>query len=354
MDRFATEALKEFIVQLLSNRRVRQDIADHVGEGLVQASVRGIDSHGVRLLPHYVRALEAGRINPDPSFRFQQTATSTGTLDGDHTFGHAAGAEGMVRAINLARDSGLGAVAVRNSSHFGSAAYFALMAAERDMIGLSFTHADALMLTHGGKRPYFGTNPICFAAPCSGEGPFCLDMATTTVTWNKVLRAAAEGETIPVGWGVNENGDQTESAEELAALESIGGYKGFGLGMMVDILCGVLTGMAFGRQITRMYADPIDQKRELGHFFMAIDIGSFIPVEQFKVNLKEMMDQVRSEPSKEEAVPIQVAGDPEKQAAKERLKHGIELSANELADLSDLAGKYSVRFPTVVRDGQAA
>ena len=173
----------------------------------------------------------------------------------------------MGHAIQLAGESGVGAVAVRNSSHFGSAAYFALMAAQQDMLGLSFTHADALMLTYGGTRPFFGTNPICFAAPCRDEEPFCLDMATTSVTWNRVLREYSQAGSVPTDWGVDEHGNGAGDPASMVALHPIGGYKGFGLGMMVDVLCGLLTGMPFGREISRMYADPIENKRYLGHFF---------------------------------------------------------------------------------------
>ena len=154
--RIPAEALKGLCLELLSCNGVRSDVAYHVAEGLVQASVRGVDSHGVRLLPHYLRALDAGRLNPSPEYHFEHTAASTGRLDGDHTFGHAAGAAGMEHAIELARENGIGAVTVYNSSHFGAAAYFSLMAAQQSMIGISSTHADALMLSHGGKRPFFG------------------------------------------------------------------------------------------------------------------------------------------------------------------------------------------------------
>ena len=323
-------------------------MAHHVSEGLVQASLRGVDSHGIRLLPHYLRALDAGRLNPDPAYRFERTAAATGRLDGDHTFGHAAGAEGMSHAIELAQESGLGAVAVYNSSHFGAAAYFSLMATQRNMVGISFTHADSLMLSYGGTRPYFGTNPICFAAPCAGEEPFCLDMATTTVTWNRVMRLSGDGGNVPEGWGVDEGGNDTRDPQRIAALHPIGGYKGFGLAMMVDVLCSLLTGMPFGRHISRMYADPIEIKRHLGHFFVALRIDCFVALEDFKHHLQEMMDEVRSEAARDPAVPLQVAGDPEKRAATDRWQTGIPLSDSELEELRSLARQHEVGFPAVI------
>ena len=344
------EEFRDFSMKVLTGQGVRADVARHVADGLLQASLRGVDSHGVRLLPHYVRGLQAGRLNPDPDFQFERTAASTGILDADHTFGHAAGAEGMGRAIDLAHESGLGAVAVHNSSHFGAAAYFSLMAARQSMIGLCFTHADALVLSHGGTRPFFGTNPICFAAPCGEEEPFCLDMATSTVTWNKVLRAVDEGGSVPEGWGVDDRGQDIQDPRQISALHAIGGYKGFGLGMMVDVLCGLLTGMPFGRQISRMYADPIEEKRYLGHFFMAIKIDRFVPIDQFMSRMQEMMNEARRESPRDAATPVQVAGDPEKRIHGQRVSGGIVLSVAELEDLRGLAQKCGLAFPAVRRE----
>ena len=336
MERIAAADLEGFCRQVLVGHGVRSDVAGHVAQGLTLASLRGVDSHGVRLLPHYVRALDAGRLNPDPVYQFERTSPATGTLDADHTFGHAAGAQGMGHAIEIARDSGMGTVAVHNSSHFGAAAFFSLMAAQQDMAGISFTHADSLMLSHGGTRPYFGTNPICFAAPCHGEEPFCLDMATTNVTWNKLLLTHDQGGTVPETWGVDEQGNATGDASRVAALRPIGDYKGFGLGMMVDVLCGLLTGMPFGRHISRMYADPIEEKRYLGHFFMALRIDAFVPLEEFKSRMQQMMEELRREPSRDVDNPVQAPGDPEKRSAADRLAYGIPLSHGEFESLESL------------------
>jgi ureidoglycolate dehydrogenase (NAD+) len=342
--------LEQFCLDILVDCRVRDDVAHHVAEGLVQASLRGVDSHGVRLLPHYLRAVEAGRINPNPNYRFELKAHAVGCLDADHTFGHAAGAEAMAHAIKLAHNSGMGAVSVSNSSHFGSAAYFSLMAAEEDMIGLSFTHADSLMLTYGGVRPYLGTNPICFAAPSSREGPFCLDTATTLVTWNQLLQAREVGNPLDPGCGADINGNETTNADQVEALLPIGGYKGFGLGMMVEVLCSLLTGMPFGRHISRMYADPIEEKRRLGHFFIAMHIASFVDLDLFKASMQRMMDEVRAEPRYREDQPVQVPGDPEKYARAGRVASGIPLSGATLTDLRDLAQKHQLGFPPAISE----
>ena len=207
--------LRTLFEQVLRSRAVRDDVSFHLVESLLQTSLRGVDSHGIELFPHYVRALDAGRINPLPDYRFEETAASTATLDADHTFGHAAGAEAMLKAVEMAGSTGIGAVAVYNSSHFGAAAYFALLASTEDMIGLSFTHADSLMLSYNGVRPFFGTNPICFSAPAESEEPFCLDMATSLSSWNKLQRYADRGERIPVNWAYDEEASPTDDPEKL-------------------------------------------------------------------------------------------------------------------------------------------
>lgn len=334
--------LKKFFLGILSHLNVDKNVAYHLIEGLIQTSLRGVDSHGIRLFPHYIRALEAGRINGSPNYKFEKTSLSTGKLDADHTFGHAAGAEGMQRAIKLAKEAGIGSVAVYNSSHFGAAAYYALMAAKRDMIGLSFTHADALVVPSRGKRPYFGTNPICFAAPCDGEEPYCLDMATSFYNWNKVKQLREGRNKAPLGIGVDKKGNETTDPQKMKALIPIGDYKGYGLGMMIDILCSLLTGMPFGPHISSMFESPVNEHRFLGHYFMAIRIDCFENPKTFKARLAKMMREVRSEPRYKEDKPILVAGDPEKNNYKNRVKKGIPIRQKDFESLVELGQKYEI------------
>jgi ureidoglycolate dehydrogenase (NAD+) len=336
------EALRSLTKALLLSRKVRDDVAGHVCDSLMQTSLRGVDSHGIELLPHYIRALDAGRINPSPDYLFEPTGPATGRLNADHTFGHAAGGVGMQRAIAMAREAGTGMVAVHNSSHFGAAAYFALLAANEGLLALSFTNADALMLSYGGRRGFFGTNPICFAAPCADEAPFCLDMATTLVSWNKILRHRLSGDQLGQGWAFDEEADLTMDAAAARTLAPIGLYKGFGLAMMVDVLCGVLTGMPFGREISRMYADPIEQRRLLGHFFVAIDPARFIGADAFREGMQRMMTLVRAEPPLSEGAPVMVPGDPEKGTEAVRMQHGIPLSDGAVAKFRELAAETGV------------
>ena len=332
------------LLSILQRVGVREDVAGHLVEGIIQASLRGVDSHGIRLFPHYLQGLEEGRLNGKPQYRFTQTSPTTAKLDADHAPGHAAGATGMRKAIELAKVSGVGTVGVNHSSHFGAAAYYALMAADADMIGLSFTHATAHVLSYGGTRPFFGNNPICLTAPCEGEEPFCLDMATTTATFNKVQQYREQDRKVPFGWGVDSAGRDTDDPVKIESLLPIGGYKGFGLSMMVDILCALLTGAPYGPNVSRMFGTPLSEKRNLGHFFMAMRIDCFEAPAIFKKRLREMMDALRREPAREDGVPVKVPGDPEKAYHRERSANGIPIPESLLQELAALATRYNTPF----------
>lgn len=336
--------IQRFIKNILLRENVLNSVATYVSQGLIQASLRGVDSHGIRLFPHYLCALKAGRINPKPKYKFSRTSPSTGILDADHTYGHAAGMEAVKKAIKLAQSSGSGHVAVKNSSHFGAAAFFALEIANNDMIGMCFTHADSLMLTYNSTESFLGTNPICFAVPCAGEEPFCLDMATTMFNFNKILQSRENKLPMPLGIGADVDGKETTNSKKIVKLLPIGQYKGFGLALMVEILCSILTGMPYGKNITNMYKDPLEKKRFLGHFFSAIRIDCFEEISVFKKRLHNLLTDIRNLPPRDKNVKVQVANDPEKSAFKKRSVEGIPLEQKEWDAFIEISKKYNITF----------
>ena len=338
----SAERLISFMMNVLLKANVRSDIARFVTEGLVQTSLRGVDSHGIRLLPHYLNGVKGGRINPNPNYTFTRTAPSTGLFDADHTFGHAAGMEAAKRAIELATEAGTGHIAIYNSTHFGAAAYYALEIAKHDMIGMIFTNTDALVKTYAGKRPFLGNNPICFAAPCEDEEPFCLDMATSVVTFNKIRQLREEKKPAPPGVGANKEGAETTDPNEITMLLPVGGYKGYGLSMVVEILCGLFTGMPYGPHIPKMFEAPMNQKRFLGQFVIAMKIDCFQNKEVFKERLSAMMKELRNEPALDRNIPVQVAGDPEKKNYEERIKKGIPLKPSEYEAFQKMSKEYDI------------
>lgn len=329
--------LIEIGIKILEKLDVRPDVINAVVEGLVWTSLRGIDSHGIRLLPHYVEGVKGGRLNPKPKLLFERTGSSTGCLDADHTFGHKAGVEAMSNAIELAKENGIGAISVRNSSHCGALSYFGHLAAEQGMIGIVFTHATSRVMSPGSNRPFFGNNPICFVAPMEKEDPFCFDAATTSITFNSVKNAAAEGRKLDRGLVADEKGKETTDPNLAKQLLPIGGYKGFGLSMVVDVLCALLSGMPSGNNVSEMFVDPYSKKRYLGHFFCAINIDSFRPLGVFMNDLKNLCERVRCEPNSGiEQTNVMVPGDPEKKTFRKRSEFGVPLHSDLLNKLQSL------------------
>jgi len=322
--------------RVLARCGVEPSIAKHVVGGLTEASLRGVDSHGVQLFPHYVEALRAGRINGAPHLRFTKESAATAVLDADHTFGHAAGAVAVDRAMALARQVGVGVVAVRNSTHFGAAAYFGLMAARHDMIGFASTHATPHVLYPGADRPTLGPNAMCVAVPMAGEEPFCLDMATSAVTFNRLKLVKEAGLPIESSWGADADGVPSTDSASIAHLFPIGGYKGYGLAMVLDIVCGMLSGMPVGPQVSRMYGVPLSERRFLGHVVGAVAVSAFEAPEVFKARMRAYCDGLRAQSMRDEMGVAMVPGDPEKRAEAVRRRDGIPVAPELLARLEAL------------------
>jgi len=333
--------LRNFGYAALRSVGVASSMYRPVIDGLVETSLRGVDSHGVRLIPHYARAVLVGRIKKNARFSFRKTAPSTGVVDADHGFGIAAGLFAMDHAMKLAKSSGIGGVAVKHSSHFGAAAIYGLRAARKNMIGMAFTDVDSLVFPYGGKKTYFGTNPICFTAPMEGEDPFCLDIATTLVPLNKILAYRAAGKTLSTGWAADAEGHPTTDPEKAVAPIAIGEHKGYGLAMMVAIFSSLLVGAPFGNAINSMF--PLNSKRRnLGHFFLAINIAKFRPVIQFKKDLRRMAHALRSIRPMDPQKPVMVLGDPEKKQFSVRSKNGIPVPKHDTQAFIQLAQEFNL------------
>jgi ureidoglycolate dehydrogenase (NAD+) len=305
--------------------------ADHVAASLVSTSLRGTDSHGIGLFPHYVRAVTAGRVAKAPRIEPVQESGATCVLDADHAFGHLSGSVAIAKACDLAESVGMGAVAVRNSTHFGAAAYFALQACERGYLGFAFTNADALVRAWGGRARGLGTNPICVTAPLEREEPLCLDMATSAISWNKVLGARRRGEPLPPNVASDSSGEPTTDANAAAMVEPVGTYKGYGLGLVVEMLCGVLSDGPIGHELLPMFTSPIEARRKISHFFMALDPARFVPADRFRTRLQALVDSLRGLGSAEH--PVLVPGDPEKAIYLERARDGIPIDQPKLDEL---------------------
>lgn len=328
-----TQLPVQFIEQVITDafriNGLRQKHVNWMVNGLLGPSLRGIDSHGIRLLQTYLSELQGGRSKARPDFRFTTSASAAISMDADQGLGIVAGYEATERAILKAKQFGIAAVAVKNSNHFGAASNYTLAAAQQGLMCLSFSNSDALVAPHGGAEKVFGTNPISFAAPAQGDEIYCLDMATSQVSYSKILNCLAKGEATKDNWAVNVDHEQ----KSVGALLPLGGYKGQGLAMMVSILSGVLNGGPDDMDMSHLYCAPYDEPRQVGHFIIAINIDAFTQPVGFRQRLSRLMARVRqSETGVGER--ILVAGDLEKESKQKREKEGIPVS-QELAGYFD-------------------
>jgi len=333
---YPPEVLRKFFINSFIKLEVPEEIYSPVIEGLINTALRGIDSHGVRLFPHYTKMILSGRINKNPHFTFNKKAASAMIMDADNGFGITASVFAMKKAIEIPRETGVGVVTVINSSHFGAAGIYSLMAAKNNMIGICCTHTEALVVPYEGKIPFLGTNAFTFAAPCEGEEPFCLDMATSTTSLNKIRKYKEGKKEFEKEWVVDKYGNYCTNPEKEVYLTHFGGYKGYGISMVVEILCSILTGMNFGPEITPMFSD-FEKQRHLGHFFLAINISKFQDILIFKKRFKNLIDSLRKEPHKENLCGIKVANDPEKENFRLRSKIGIPVSEIDLENFKEIA-----------------
>ena len=289
------EKLRAFTQRILMANGVPQEDAGIVADCLSMANLSGIDSHGVVRLAHYVRRLQNGTIKTTPQLRFQRVAPSMGIMDGGDGLGHVVAYHACTHAIELAREAGIGAVAIKDSSHFGMTGFYIHRIVREDLVGMAMTDTDAFLIPFGSRKAYFGTNPIAFGFPTDGIPPVILDMATTSVPYGKIALAQAEGQSIPPEWGFDADGNPTTDPNAVAGLHPIAGPKGSGLAMVIDIFCSLFAGLPWGPHINKMYTE-MDAPRKLGHFVMALDVSRYLPLEVFKRNLTQMCHEINALP----------------------------------------------------------
>lgn len=343
--RISVSALHAFCCDVLQIAGVPPEDACLVADSLTQADARGLGSHGVvRLLPVYTRRLAAGTTHARPQIGIERQRGAVTVVDGDAGMGQVTGTFAMRTAVDLAREMGAGIVGVRNSSHFGYGAMYVEQAVAEGMIGVALTNAPSNMPPWGGRTPYFGTNPIAVGIPCGQERPVILDMSTSVVARGKIVMAQKKGESIPPGWAIDEDGQPTtDAAAALAgAVLPFGGYKGSGLALLVDVLCGVLTGAAFGLHIVNLY-DEGERTQNVGHFFVALDPRSFLPDGDFEARMDQFVREVRTQPRMPGVDRIYLPGEIEFEQAEESARFGVVLPEAGVAELDQLALELGIR-----------
>ena len=334
--------------------------AEHARVGastLISADLRGIDSHGLARLSGYVRLWEAGRINATPHITISYQTPSTAVVDGDGGLGLVVAPFAMEVAIQKASAVGSGWVSVKNSNHFGIAAYHAMMALENDMIGMAMTNASALVAPTFSKERMLGTNPICVAVPGGQEAPFVADLATTTAANGKLEILQRKGTAAPDGWIQDVDGIGTNDSHALkngGSLLPLGGdrdhgsHKGYALGSIVDIFSGVLSGANFGPWVPPFPAYvPMPENQPgkgLGHFLGAMRIDAFRPADEFKRDMDLWITRFKSAKPIDPNVPVVIPGEPEAQMEILRKKDGIPLLEVVWDDLVTTADKFGIKL----------
>ena len=326
---------------------------------MTETDLRGVDSHGISMLPSYEQQIGLRQVNVRPTFRIRRETPTMALIDADASIGHPAAHYAMNLAVDKALETGVGVVSVVNSNHFGAAGCYSKIAAERGCIGMVTSATRGVMMVPTfASEPILGTNPFAFAAPARRNPNFELDMATTTVAANKVKVYWLNRKPIPQGWVVDGDGQPvTDSVRAMEYLfgdskqggitplggsRDIGSHKGYGLATMVHILGGVLCGASFSpiRNRTQKVGDP----NNLGHFFLAIDPKAFREEGDFERDLDEVIDVLHGAKRADPEQPVLVAGDPENATRAERLRAGIPLPDDLVNLLRAIASRANTPF----------
>lgn len=349
--------LKEFTRQIFLQIGCSPADAEQAATVLVQADLRGVDSHGVARLAGYVRLYDLGRLNPTPNIQRIHETPSTAVVDGDKGLGLVVGPKAMQIAIEKARQVGTGWVAVRNSNHFGIAGYHAMLALEHDMIGWAMTNAAPLVAPTFSLDKMLGTNPIAITIPALTQPPFVADFATTAVAYGKLEILQRKGQPAPLGWAQDANGQPTDDSNAvrngggllpLGSDREHGSHKGYGLGAMVDILTGVLSGANYGPWVPPFATAGFMTAQEgvgagTGHFFGAMRIDAFRPTEEFKQHMDNWITTFRKARAVE-GKQVLVPGDPEREMEAIRGAEGIPLLEPVVESLKQLADRFGLAW----------
>jgi LDH2 family malate/lactate/ureidoglycolate dehydrogenase len=347
--RVAAGSLEAFVAALLAAGGADQPSAGAVARAVVDASARGVDTHGVRLVPWYVLAARGRHVKPKPKVAFTRKAPSVGHVDAGMGFGHLASYRAIEEGCAIAAETGIAAISVGRSSHHGATGVYALAAARRGFACLAMTHANAMVVPFSGEKAFFGTNPIAFAVPVKKGEPMVLDMATSAVPFNRVMLRRATGKPLPTEVAVDRRGRMTTDPHEAVAVMPIGGehfgYKGAGLAAMIDVLCAPFSGMRHGATLEA--AVPGMQPIGIGHFFIVMQPAAFQALSLFDRRLADFLADLRSQKARRGAR-VLAPGDLEIEEAKVRARLGIPIDRKTWADFERLAGELGCPLPELM------
>lgn len=360
-ERFAADTLKLFCTEALERLDVPHEDARIVADVLVEADLRGIDSHGVARMRRYVSGIQEGMMRPRANPRVVYETSCTATIDGEAGLGQPVSYGAMKLAISKAREHSLGFVAVRNSNHFGIAGYYAMMALAEDMIGICTTNTEVIVVPTFARNAMLGTNPIAIAVPSGDARPFVLDMSTSTVTRGKLEVYARMEKPIPLNWATDEKGIATDDPARVlqnitkrsgggllplgGASEESGGHKGYGLALAVEIFSAVLSGALYANRVYPKTEEGKPLPSGIGHFFGAMRVDAFRPKDEFKRDMDDLINRLKNATKIEGAERIYIHGEKEFAEAERLSKQGIPLNPKVVEDLRAIAKQLGMSKP---------
>ena len=328
--------LEDYSASILSAAGLPEEDARLVAESLVDANLRGVDSHGISRIPIYAKRLQLGLVNARPNVRVVQENGSALVIDGDNGMGQVVMQRSLELALERLPSARTVSVAVRNSNHYGSGAYFAKKAVVANSAIFLYGNAPSTMSAWGGRERFLGTNPYTFGVPAGSREPMILDMATSVVARGKIIQAERLGEQIPEGWAVDINGDPTTDAQAALAgsVLPFGGPKGYGIALMVEVMAAMFSGANSGPEIGDLY-DDLDRPQGVGAFFTLHDVAAFQPLDQFGRRMEHLFEAIKhSGPENREVL---IPGELEARAARRNEEQGITVPQAVIADLQKLS-----------------
>ena len=332
------ENLARFCRDVLTAVGADDETARDCADSMMHGTIHGVDSHGVRLLPHYTKSLQGGRLNKRPKLEFSRTRSGSGMLNGDNAQGARATYSAMEHACDLAGEAGIGAVGITRSSHFGPAGAYTLRAAQRGMLALATCNSDSFVRLHDGVERFHGTNPLSVACPAPGN-PWLLDMATSAVPYNRVELYRSTGTTLPEDVASDSTGADTTDphlADMLAPLGGAFGFKGAAMGGVAELLSAVLTGMKLSPELAPMGGPDFSTPRGLGAFVIALDPSAFAGAEMVQAGITRYLELLRASPARP-GRKVMAPGDREWVLAMERRQNGITLDPVTSDNFAELA-----------------
>jgi LDH2 family malate/lactate/ureidoglycolate dehydrogenase len=339
--------LRQVTLELLEGVGMPPEVAAAVADVQLEADRRGMHSHGLRAIPMYLERVRLGIINPRPRLRIEESGAASVVVHGDAGPGQYVARRAMSECVDRAKRHGFAVAVARNSNHLGAVGYYANMALAEDLIGFATTNGNVMMPPPGTRTPVVGNNPLAWAFPTAEEPPLCVDLATSVVAGGKIDLALAEGDAIPLGWGVDAEGRPTTDPRVAAAsglAVPLGApeapHKGFGLALALEALAGVLAGAKFGRQHA-VEVEAGERPWDEGHFFLAFDPGRLMPIDEFKRRMDELIRDVRSAPPGPDGAAPRVPGAAAHARRERARREGLRLPASiyrRLRETADAAG----------------